>query len=499
MNFDLLVEKLTDDVVSKIIELFKQGKSLVEIEKELGISQNTILKYLKQAASKGLIDYTSKDISPLTEEEIAKIIELFKQGKSLVEIAKELGISQLTVIRQLKKAASKGLIDYTPKDISPLTEEEIAKIIELFKQGKSLKEISKELGIGQSTVTEVMKSLDTDTLDDIGIFLKKTNKTNRITRLLGSFKDYFNKEEESKEKLNDDEYDKKPKKFDRQMMISILKSTAQNKKYFVNKRILRIMSLPHNYLAEKDLLKELNPGKIESFGFNIPKFKDAQIQYGIDVYEETKGRIEPYLLIKDANRAILDQDKIVFKKITPHKTYGYGLIKPITPEFNSFDIIDLDYKGIPGSANMTVGNNNPWLPPIVAAKKYLKRNGVVMITYLGDTWRKHKAGEHMIQGMLSREGSVLKKYEDYMTPDSNFYINPDKPNSNMIRSLAKRKNKEETVKKHYAVAAKAGNLYTKNILKLAEEQGVKLKVIHLNIYPGGATSFMYRIALQKID
>jgi hypothetical protein len=101
--------------------------------------------------------------------------------------------------------------------------------------------------------------------------------------------------------------------------------------------------------------------------------------------------------------------------------------------------------------------------------------------------------------MLSREGSVLKKYEDYITPDSNLYINPDNPDSNIIRSLAKRKNKEETVKKHYAVAAKAGNLYTKNILKLAEEQGVKLKVIHLNIYPGGATSFMYRIALQKID
>ena len=438
-------------------------------------------------------------VEKLTDDVVSKIIELFKQDRSLTEIARELGISKVTVLRQLKKEASKGLIDYTPKDISRLTEEEKAKIIELLKQGRTNAEISKELDISHTTVIKTINSLDPKTLDDIGLFFKKIKRGNRITPLLGSFKDYFNKEEESKEKLNDDEYDKKPKKFDRQMMISILKSTAQNKTYFVNKRILRIMSLPHNYLAEKDLLKELNPGKIESFGFNIPKFKDAQIQYGIDVYEETKGRIEPYLLIKDANRAILDQDKIVFKKITPHKTYGYGLIKPVTPEFNSFDIIDLDYKGIPGSANMTVGNNNPWLPPIVAAKKYLKRNGVLMMTYLGDTWRKQEAGKHMIQSMLSREGSVLKNYEDYITPDSNLYINPDNPDSNIIRSLAKRKNKEETVKKHYAVAAKAGNLYTKNIIKLAEEQGVKLKVIHLNIYPGGATSFMYRIALQKID
>lgn len=494
------VTPLSDNELLNIKDLFTQGKNADEIAKTLNIHKDTVFRSIKRIKKK--FGFTDKDIPRqrrLTSQEILQIPELRQKGLEIKEIARQLNVHPVSVSRYIAKLKREhNVTDFDVKTRGTKATYLADKIKQLLQTGKSKSDVANELGTSIGVIKKVLRGTSPEELEKLGIINRLYGEKNPqifLKSKLGTFDEFWNRTVLSKGELNDKTYLTAGKTHDRWMALSILK----NRKLIENKSKLRIMSLPHNYLHEKTILEVFNPKQIESYGFNLPRFKDEQIKFGIDVYKETEGRIVPHLMFEDANKALLTHDKLVFKKITPHKFYEYGFIKPVVPEFNSFDIIDLDYKGIPGSANMVVGDSNPWLPPIIAAKKYLKRHGVLMVTYLADTWRKQEPGKHIIQSMLSREGSVLKKYEDYITPDSSYYIDPDKPSSNITRSLSKRENKENTVKNHYAVAAQAGNLYTKNLLKLAEEQGVKLSIEHLNIYPGGATSFMYRICLKKLN
>ena len=105
-----------------------------------------------------------------TDEQVAKIIKLRSQGISYRDIGKELGCSEHPISDFIKanypelanvKSSSKSnkISNALKKDIDKAI---VDKMVELRKQGMSLKNIGKEFGYSQPLVTRVLKEVDAD-------------------------------------------------------------------------------------------------------------------------------------------------------------------------------------------------------------------------------------------------------------------------------------------------------------------------------------------------
>ena len=129
-----------------------------------------------------------------TEVEIQKLIELRADGKTNQEIAIELGKKPPAITAKIMKLIEEGKIE---KKRMPLTDEEIAKLIELRKQDKSTKEIAdlmgKTLGTITGNITRLMKEgkletnrkeIDDDLLID---YVKNYYKTSSIREIAEVF------------------------------------------------------------------------------------------------------------------------------------------------------------------------------------------------------------------------------------------------------------------------------------------------------------------------
>jgi len=90
---------LSEDDTKEIIKLYKEGKSPKEIGEEFGILNNSVTRLLK---NNGIIRNQSK-AKKLTDEIVQKIITKYKEGLSTMDISRELGIHDSTVGRILKK------------------------------------------------------------------------------------------------------------------------------------------------------------------------------------------------------------------------------------------------------------------------------------------------------------------------------------------------------------------------------------------------------------
>lgn len=86
--------KITDEIITKICELYKSGISQKEIAKELDLGSGTVSKYLKL-----------NNINTLyIKDEVGKeLIEKYLNGKSLNELQKEYEFKSCTISRYLKK------------------------------------------------------------------------------------------------------------------------------------------------------------------------------------------------------------------------------------------------------------------------------------------------------------------------------------------------------------------------------------------------------------
>ena len=88
----------------------------------------------------------SKTIRELKKERLKIVYEMYSEGITITEIAKELGLGVSTVSGYIKELGIKRI----PKDY----EEEILKLLE---EGKGNFQICKELGITSDKVTKVRK------------------------------------------------------------------------------------------------------------------------------------------------------------------------------------------------------------------------------------------------------------------------------------------------------------------------------------------------------
>jgi len=161
-----------EDTKIKMIELFKQGESLVYISSVCGVGPKIVKREL---IDNNIIDETcrltnrrtgSKNYKYIAVDEDIKIkmIELFKQGKSLVYIGRVCKIGKWIVRREL---VANGIIDGTQLlsqgrcgsenwRYVVVDDDTKDRMFESLKQGASTKDISRIYGIGASAVRRVL-------------------------------------------------------------------------------------------------------------------------------------------------------------------------------------------------------------------------------------------------------------------------------------------------------------------------------------------------------
>ncbi|PEJ06802.1 helix-turn-helix domain-containing protein [Bacillus wiedmannii] len=138
-------EKLYSERDKKILELYDSGLNTMQIEKELGIRNNTIGRVLKR-----------HNIKPqgrqLTPEQLNEIKSLHLLGWHTVEIANKLGISDSAVGRNLNRMEITDR--HYGKKLSPQKEEEV---LALYLKGLTTKVIGDMFKVDANTVANIVR------------------------------------------------------------------------------------------------------------------------------------------------------------------------------------------------------------------------------------------------------------------------------------------------------------------------------------------------------
>ena len=149
----------------KVSHLIEQGKTIAEIARELGIRNLTAAKYAKLALGCALRDRNQA-------ERMNRVLDLRKKGLTQEEIAESIGVFTSHVAKDFK------LLE---QSVSPKTAEQffrrkmyldqelplrINKVFDLRKQGKTQAQIAIELGMASTMVSSAFKLLRRNALPE---------------------------------------------------------------------------------------------------------------------------------------------------------------------------------------------------------------------------------------------------------------------------------------------------------------------------------------------
>ncbi len=168
---------------TEILDLYKQGLGIYQIANKIGSSQPTVGKVL----TKNGIDY-KEDLKKFKEEQLEKAVLFYSQGKSQIFIEKELGLTRKTIRELIKttdqtyRTQSEQLLIYRKNDVRPdafddLTDEETAYWIGFFHADGHLRNLGGEISIE-------LQRPDKEHLEKFKKFLNCNNKiTDRVSKL----------------------------------------------------------------------------------------------------------------------------------------------------------------------------------------------------------------------------------------------------------------------------------------------------------------------------
>jgi len=142
---------LDSEQIARIVDLYKDGNSLAEIHRTTGIGLSTVTKYVREAG----LDSDRLRRRNLTKEEIQKIIQLHQEGCSLGEIAKITGRRPNTVRLHLAQAGLDG-------EQQRVAADQITRIIELHDEGLTNAEIAEATGHSRWTVSVQLRATGRD-------------------------------------------------------------------------------------------------------------------------------------------------------------------------------------------------------------------------------------------------------------------------------------------------------------------------------------------------
>lgn len=145
------MRKLTNDDIQHIIYLINNGKSVREIAETYGVLPQTIYYHLnKHNVSK--IQFKSKRHKNALKRR-KKAISMYSQGKSLNEIAKELGVKNSTVKRYLN-----GFISDSPGRRKKVDKSVINLALRMIREGHDYDSIAERVNASVITLKKAIRS-----------------------------------------------------------------------------------------------------------------------------------------------------------------------------------------------------------------------------------------------------------------------------------------------------------------------------------------------------
>ncbi len=165
----------------EVVRLYTKGKTVREIAEELGISLPTIYQDIRILVKEGKIEKREREESKTNgkkrgrkrSKKVSKRREdaarLYKEGKTAKEISEELGVSVSIIYQDIRILIKEGKIEKREKfDINGKKEgrkrsKEVAKrreeVVRLYTKGKTVREIAEELGVSVSIIYQDIRIL----------------------------------------------------------------------------------------------------------------------------------------------------------------------------------------------------------------------------------------------------------------------------------------------------------------------------------------------------
>lgn len=153
--------KLSQEKIDEIQNLLLQGYTQKEVGKMINRSQGAVEHAIRQYGLKTLS--RAERNSKRKPDQLDKAMEMLKEGKSQVEIASELGLTQGTISQWVKRYN----IEVTPHEYKrgvkgTETETDIAMVKRYLAEKKNLKEIGDLLGVSGQTIDRWIKKYNLD-------------------------------------------------------------------------------------------------------------------------------------------------------------------------------------------------------------------------------------------------------------------------------------------------------------------------------------------------
>jgi len=142
--------------------MYNEGKRTREIVEELGISSERAENYLGIARKLGLLTTSKNRTSAEVRELMSEAARLYNEGKPRMDIAKEMNLDDGYVSSLLHQANKLNLIrDYNPKQFGKFgktvrTPKNFAAVADKRRQGKTVAQIAEELGINEGTANSLV-------------------------------------------------------------------------------------------------------------------------------------------------------------------------------------------------------------------------------------------------------------------------------------------------------------------------------------------------------
>jgi DNA invertase Pin-like site-specific DNA recombinase len=142
---------LTEAKKAKMVEMYMANIPVTEIAKELSIHASTVHRNLNKLGVKE-VDVTKRKASAhrLTDEQKAKIVEMYKAGAKIDDITEAVGCSRPTMYLHIENAGLKGFRD--------VSEEEVDKAIQKYLNYElTVIEILRDTGLSKATFYRRLK------------------------------------------------------------------------------------------------------------------------------------------------------------------------------------------------------------------------------------------------------------------------------------------------------------------------------------------------------
>ena len=321
---DIIIKRKSNlnAIYSQILELFEQGKTYKQIGNELGCDATIISQNIKELKNDGIInnDIINKRKSNMTylrKEKASKIdnkiIELLKQGKTIREISEALNFTVTCTHKKIKILQETGKLSediieqnptlaYLKKKKATINDNEI---IELFKHGKTHKEISEALACTLSEVSQSIQKLkDNGFITDDIINERKSNLATIYSELIDLFKQGKTYKQIGDELGLD--------KTTISQNIQELKIYGVINNDIINKRNFNITYLKEEKLLNIDnqIIKLLKQGKTKIEIAETLGFTTIYISQKIKVLQET-GKLSEDIIKQNPTLAYLNNKKVI--------------------------------------------------------------------------------------------------------------------------------------------------------------------------------------------